>query len=254
MGVINNKKMQRFKSPIKTFDEFGIEIFEQEYLAQPEVVFLGGDHWIASFLPKVERLARFNHVGDVESIFEATRGFSSYQPLLVILDYDYQSSISIAKILKQLKSHLFFQVIQVATLANNQTQKSNSPLLRNPCQPVVTICESLDAKPLLKHSIKEFFIQSKVFAKTVSQLRRFDSLSDRESRVVRYVARGIPNKNICKLIGVSAKTVEKCRKDIYEKLGVATGAEVACLVTFKNHFRWPQAVPFPKESKVDQIP
>ena len=77
------------------------------------------------------------------------------------------------------------------------------------------------------------------------QLLRINSLNNRENRIANYCAQGFRNREISKLLSVSEKTVEKARSDIYKKLGIVSGQELASLITFRNFFRWPVGVSFP---------
>jgi two-component system response regulator DctR len=60
--------------------------------------------------------------------------------------------------------------------------------------------------------------------------RSMANLSARERDVLRLVVAGMPNKLIAKQLGISIRTVEDRRRNIYHKLGVDTAVQLVTLV------------------------
>lgn len=61
----------------------------------------------------------------------------------------------------------------------------------------------------------------------VSPLRDASGLSDREGQVLEYVARGMSNPEIARVLHVSRDTVKQHTSSVYRKLGVRNRAEAA---------------------------
>lgn len=61
-------------------------------------------------------------------------------------------------------------------------------------------------------------------------MRAMSCLSPREHDVLQLVVSGIPNKLIAKRLGISIRTVEDRRRNIYHKLGVDTAVQLVTLV------------------------
>ncbi|MFK7768362.1 MAG: helix-turn-helix transcriptional regulator [Mariniblastus sp.] len=184
-----------------------------------------------------------------ESAVAGLSALSSYQPVIVVVECGVQLCIEVEQILELLKTSLFRKVLLLADTSTTPTEANvgSIPLFQNPCTPVKAFYLP-KALPLLQWELADFLVEAQHFSNTVRKLPRFSSLNEREYRVARYVARGLPNKQICKLIDVSEKTIEKCRKELYEKLGVHSGPELASLVTFWNSYRWPDSIPFPTDN------
>ncbi len=64
----------------------------------------------------------------------------------------------------------------------------------------------------------------------------FANLSERELAIVSMATDGVPNKSMARRLEVSIKTIEKNRRTAYEKLKIASSAEMAALVTFRRYF------------------
>ena len=64
----------------------------------------------------------------------------------------------------------------------------------------------------------------------------FGGLSERELAIVSMATDGVPNKSMARRLEVSIKTIEKNRRTAYEKLKIASSAEMAALVTFRRYF------------------
>jgi FixJ family two-component response regulator len=65
---------------------------------------------------------------------------------------------------------------------------------------------------------------------------RYDRLSVREREVFVLVVRGLPNKQIADLLGVSERTVKAHRSQVMHKMGVQSGAELGRVVEWLSDF------------------
>lgn len=214
-------------------------------LATPVAVFWGGNSTF-SLIANTTLPQPVERAEEVASVQKACAGSSAYQPVLVVLDYDSKIDVEAQDILAKLELHLFARIVLLISkhVAERDTLTFLNSPFRNPCLPI-RVCHMPKDERQLEWELIEFFEQAEQFAEAIGKLMRFNSLSVRESRVANYITKGLPNKRICKLLGVSEKTIEKCRKETYAKLGVNSGPELASLVTFRNHFRWPASVAFP---------
>lgn len=61
-------------------------------------------------------------------------------------------------------------------------------------------------------------------------VRLKETLTPREAEVAVLLARGLPNKTIAGRLSVSEQAVKIHRSNIYAKLGVRTGVEIAALL------------------------
>lgn len=77
---------------------------------------------------------------------------------------------------------------------------------------------------------------SKNLCRMLERLFYFGNLSERELAIVSMATDGVPNKSMARRLEVSIKTIEKNRRTAYEKLKIASSAEMAALVTFRRYF------------------
>jgi DNA-binding NarL/FixJ family response regulator len=68
------------------------------------------------------------------------------------------------------------------------------------------------------------------FVRYESLLNRWNSISDREANVLEFLLEGIPNKTIANRLGVSQRTIETRRHNLYEKLESRSVAEVVRII------------------------
>lgn len=68
--------------------------------------------------------------------------------------------------------------------------------------------------------------------------RLMANLSSRERDVVRLVIAGMPNKQIARQLGISIRTVEDRRRNIYHKLGVDNAVQLVTLVLANDWTGW----------------
>ena len=169
-------------------------------------------------------------------------------PLLIMLTNCSTVELSCMDILDQVESHVLVRILQVSQKWLEPRNRSIEMCLpfRNPCLPIRSF-QIPDEDTKLAWEIDEFFEQSNAFSAATSRLQRFSSLNDREMRVAQYVTRGYPNKKISKIESVSEKTIEKWRKELYNKLEVTSAAELVSVVTLRNYLRWPKNVPLAQQ-------
>ena len=74
----------------------------------------------------------------------------------------------------------------------------------------------------------------RAFAESGTHCVRLASLTERERRIVQLAADGLPNKRIASILGLSVKTVEKQRRQAYQRLAVNSTAEMTRVVTLGN--------------------
>jgi|GEM_PF-6304723 len=89
----------------------------------------------------------------------------------------------------------------------------------------------------LTTSLEVAFLSSdsyRAFAESGSYYARLATLSEREHRIVQLAADGMPNKRIANILGLSVKTVEKQRRQAYQRLCVSSTAEMTRAVTLGN--------------------
>lgn len=77
---------------------------------------------------------------------------------------------------------------------------------------------------------------SKNLCRMIERVGFFGNLSERELAIVSMATDGVPNKSMARRLEVSIKTIEKNRRTAYEKLKIASSAEMAALVTFRRYF------------------
>lgn len=97
-----------------------------------------------------------------------------------------------------------------------------------------------NSSPVYLSEIDQFLTEAigslRLYEKLRSSASRLPTLTERERRVVLLASEGVPNKSIARRLDVSVKTVEKSRRNAYNKLMVNSSAEVASLVTFGRFF------------------
>ncbi len=171
---------------------------------------------------------------------------AQHRPVLFVIDLSTVTDSVVDCLLSDFSSHLFFRIILVGRECDSVGRRLECLTLplRNPCLPISIAFLPKEARQL-DWQIASFFEQSELMAAYCRQLLRINSLNNRENRIANYCAQGFRNREISKLLSVSEKTVEKARSDIYKKLGIVSGQELASLITFRNFFRWPVGVSFP---------
>jgi FixJ family two-component response regulator len=69
---------------------------------------------------------------------------------------------------------------------------------------------------------------------------RYERLSPREREVFQLVVRGLPNKQIADVLGVSERTIKAHRSQVMHKMGVQSGAELGRAVEWLSDFFQPK--------------
>lgn len=101
----------------------------------------------------------------------------------------------------------------------------------------VSVLERPISMEKLKHALEEALMSADVyraFAESGTYHVRLDALPERERRIVQLAADGMPNKRIASILGLSVKTVEKQRRQAYQRLHVSSTAEMTRAVTLGN--------------------
>ncbi len=115
------------------------------------------------------------------------------------------------------------------------TSNSNTDVVLDAAQlGVVDVIPDDFARPQLLEAVdKASRLQSQCSQRRAvrDNLKKLNTLSIRERRILELATIGLPNKSIASRLSVSVKTIERCRKAAYEKLEVRTTAEMACAVT-----------------------
>lgn len=214
----------------------------------PRILFLDNAENFALFDSLFgEQSSALSILQDKQSALDFFGASPALQPLLIVLTNCSKVELDSSEILKLTNEHLFFRILQVTQKWVESSPTSHLDIclpFRNPGLPIRSFQLPEDEKRLA-WEIDEFFKQAAMLETNSSRLLRFSSLTDREMRVAQYVTRGFPNKKISNVENVSEKTIEKWRKEMYEKLEVGCAAELVSLVTMRNFLRWPTDVPFP---------
>lgn len=88
--------------------------------------------------------------------------------------------------------------------------------------------------PDVSQAIETTLQMSHQYNRLIGQVALFETLNEREMEIVRLASTGMPNKSIARRMEISIKTVEKYRRNAYQKLQVASSAEMAALFTFSQ--------------------
>lgn len=88
----------------------------------------------------------------------------------------------------------------------------------------------------IKSQMNESIATAILYRKLFSSLENLQNLNERENSVLSLAAEGVPNKTIARRLNVSIKTIEQCRRQAYQKLGIKSAAEVGSIVTFNKFF------------------
>ena len=119
---------------------------------------------------------------------------------------------------------------------------ASTPVSVAPFNPVVLADRPLNQADI-QDSIDHALELSGQYVRYSSQVERFRLLNEREVNILRLAAVGLPNKSIARRLDISIKTVEKNRRNAYEKLDISSAAEMASLVTFQKFCRSRPVVP-----------
>lgn len=98
----------------------------------------------------------------------------------------------------------------------------------------ITVLHKPISNEKLQAAVDEALLSANAFralANSGEYCVRLASLTQRERRIVHLAADGMPNKRIAAVLGLSVKTVEKQRRQAYQRLHVASTAEMTRAVT-----------------------
>jgi len=113
--------------------------------------------------------------------------------------------------------------------------------LMNAIEAVKSCVNFVIARPIDASSIREMILAAVESQKVVrhqfaveQHYRRLLTLDDRERSIVDLAVDGAPNKQIANRLGLSVKTIERIRKNAYQKLDVRSTAEMTRAVILGN--------------------
>jgi FixJ family two-component response regulator len=83
----------------------------------------------------------------------------------------------------------------------------------------------------VKSAIRHYHLDRKHLEKLRALQSRVDSCTPREQDVMRLLAKGLPNKGIAEILGISPRTVEIHRAHVMEKMGADSLPALVRMVT-----------------------
>jgi FixJ family two-component response regulator len=118
---------------------------------------------------------------------------------------------------------------------------AEEPQLINAIEAVKSCVNFVIARPIDTHSIREMINAALESQKIVrhrfaveQNYQRLLTLDERERSIVDLAVDGAPNKQIANRLGLSVKTIERIRKNAYQKLDVRSTAEMTRAVILGN--------------------
>jgi two-component system response regulator DctR len=177
---------------------------------------------------------------DVQNSFEFQR--EGDRPTCVLLDFDLngESSLELQRRLKdsRLAPSVLFASSQPSVENAVAAMKEGAiDVLLLPCAERV-FAEAL-TEALCRDAIRLHFSQRREFLQ-----RRFESLTQREWRVLKLVVEGRLNKIIARDLQMTERTVERVRAGLLEKIGVESAIQVAGLLAEHQLLNnWPSSDP-----------
>ena len=128
-----------------------------------------------------------------------------------------------------------FPWLPIVVLDHANSRLSNSEFLPQLVEAVAIIQYPYTQKAVID-AIEKSIWWSKNLCRLLERISFFANLSERELAIVSMATDGVPNKSMARRLEVSIKTLEKNRRTAYEKLKIASSAEMAALVTFRRYF------------------
>ena len=177
------------------------------------------NHFVTSAAKSIELSCQLIEHGSMAAYLEYRSSAGTCEVLVTDLDKSR---------FKQHRSLRYTPVIQFTTSHNPQSQPDNPNISTWNSKPVFV-------GDIARH-LAEAFASARLYQKLRASTARLSTLNERERRVVLLASEGVPNKSIARRLDVSVKTVEKSRRNAYNKLLVNSSAEVASLVTFGRFF------------------
>jgi FixJ family two-component response regulator len=86
----------------------------------------------------------------------------------------------------------------------------------------------------IRLALEQSQTRSAAEAERLEARRKIETLNDSERSILKYVAKGTPNKNMSTQLHVATRTVEKYRRSLFDKLGVDSAAEATRLWVLAN--------------------
>lgn len=180
--------------------------------------------------------ALLNHVEGWEVVGEADDGMEvvplveQFEPQVVILDLSMPNLGGIEALARIQKSR---KVPQVVVLSAREDDTSVSEAMKAGARAYVTKSSSADELNFAIRAVLKG--QSYLSPAVCGALLRADSeesksplreLSTREREVMKLLCEGNPNRDVAKMLHISARTVDSHRANILRKLGINSNAEL----------------------------
>jgi DNA-binding NarL/FixJ family response regulator len=187
----------------------------------------------------------FEICGEADSAATALTAVQRLQPDVVVLDLTLGSDDGLA-VLRTLREQ--FPAVRVLVLSMHDEMLYAERLLAMGAHGYVMKQESPEVflAALRKVSAGEHFVTAAVGSRLFGKLARLreqgstpggDRLTGRERDVLREVGRGLGTQEIAAALGMSAKTVDSHRRNIREKLGLASPGDLV-----RYAVRWAEGV------------
>jgi DNA-binding NarL/FixJ family response regulator len=187
----------------------------------------------------------FEICGEADSAATALAAVQRLQPEVVVLDLTLGSDDGLA-VLRTL--HEQYPAVRVLVLSMHDEMLYAERLLAMGAHGYVMKQESPEVflAALRKVSAGEHFVTPAVGSRLFGKLARLreqapakggDRLTGRERDVLREVGRGLGTQEIAAALGMSAKTVDSHRRNIREKLGLASAGDLV-----RYAVRWAEGI------------
>jgi DNA-binding NarL/FixJ family response regulator len=173
--------------------------------------------------------------GTADSVASALAAISRLSPEVVVLDLTLGQEDGI-EVLRKLREH--HAAVRVLVLSMHDEMLYAERLLAMGAHGYVMKQEPPEVflAALRKVATGEHFVSTALGSRLFGRLaklregaaprRHGDRLTDREHDVLREVSRGLGTRQIAEALGMSAKTVDSHRRNIREKLGLASAGDL----------------------------
>ena len=167
-------------------------------------------------------------VGEASNGFEAIAQYRKLRPSVVLMDLQMPGMSGVEAVASLLNEFPHARIIMLTTYKGD-----------------------IPARVVLRAGVRGYILKSMVRTKLLEAIRHvfsgghyvpteirdeiarhdgLDPLTDREILIMRGVSKGLTNKDIAAVIGLSAETVKQSLKTIFLKLGVSDRTEAAMIV------------------------
>lgn len=92
-----------------------------------------------------------------------------------------------------------------------------------------------ESQQKLPSAVLEAVAWSERYLRLKEQSAKIGLLNQRELSIVNMASDGLPNKAVAAKLGISIKTVEKYRRNAYQKLNVTSTASMVTLIAFRRY-------------------